>query len=93
VALTAGARIDVSGDTGGGSALIGGSFRGQDRSMRHAQVTYVGLDASLAADATRAGHGGLRAPMAGSQREAGRRAGMEESSRLRGRRCTPVASR
>ncbi len=52
-----GARIDVSGDAGGGTALIGGNYQGQGPE-RNATVTAVGADASIHADAVTRGDGG-----------------------------------
>ncbi|MES2015829.1 MAG: YDG domain-containing protein [Pseudomonadota bacterium] len=57
VALNAGARIDVSGVSGGGQALVGGNFHGAG-SERNASMTYVDQNASINADATGAGNGG-----------------------------------
>jgi filamentous hemagglutinin family protein len=57
VGLFAGARVDASGDAGGGTVLVGGSRRGQGPE-RNAQATYVDAKASIAADATTKGDGG-----------------------------------
>jgi filamentous hemagglutinin family protein len=56
VAVADGARIDVSGDAGGGTALIGGNFHGQASEV-HAQNTTVGK-AVITVDATTRGNGG-----------------------------------
>ena len=48
--------IDVSGDSGGGEALIGGAFRGQGP-QENAQTTSVGT-ATISADAVAGGDGG-----------------------------------
>ncbi len=56
IAVTDGARIDVSGDAGGGTALIGGNFQGKG-SEQHAQTTTIGK-ASIKADAISRGNGG-----------------------------------
>ncbi len=53
----AAARIDASGDAGGGSVLVGGDVRGRGE-LPHASETFVAADASLAADAVREGDGG-----------------------------------
>jgi len=50
--------IDVSGANGGGQALIGGDFQGNNSSIRNASRTYVGRDAVLVADALQTGDGG-----------------------------------
>jgi filamentous hemagglutinin family protein len=50
-------QIDVSGAGGGGSALIGGDYRGQGDTSTAAR-TSVGPDASIRADATETGDGG-----------------------------------
>jgi filamentous hemagglutinin family protein len=51
------AAIDVSGDAGGGSALIGGNYQGQG-SLPNALATYVGRDVTINADAINSGNGG-----------------------------------
>ena len=58
VGLFGDARVDVSGDTGGGTALIGGDFQGSNPDVLNAQRTYVGPDASISADARVQGDGG-----------------------------------
>ena len=57
VTLAPGARIDVSGDSGGGTALIGGNFRGKGP-QRNAQATTVAAGAAIHADAITRGDGG-----------------------------------
>ncbi|HTY66930.1 MAG TPA: filamentous hemagglutinin N-terminal domain-containing protein, partial [Alphaproteobacteria bacterium] len=57
VALNAGASINVSGDAGGGTALIGGNFHGAGPEP-NAQTTYVDAAAAVAADAVTYGNGG-----------------------------------
>lgn len=52
------AKIDVSGESGGGTILIGGNFQGKDPSVENAQTTYVGKDVSLLARAYEEGDGG-----------------------------------
>jgi filamentous hemagglutinin family protein len=51
------AVINVSGEAGGGTALIGGNYRGQG-TLPNAQATYIGRDVTINADAVNAGHGG-----------------------------------
>jgi filamentous hemagglutinin family protein len=51
------ARIDVSGDTGGGEVLIGGDYKGQGE-VRNASRTYVAPGARIQADASTEGDGG-----------------------------------
>ncbi|NJL19323.1 MAG: filamentous hemagglutinin N-terminal domain-containing protein [Bdellovibrionaceae bacterium] len=59
VALTDAAVVDVSGDAGGGEALIGGSFQGKtDPEVQNASRTYVGADVEIKADAITSGDGG-----------------------------------
>jgi filamentous hemagglutinin family protein len=50
-------KIDVSGDTGGGTALIGGDLHGGG-SLRNAAATTIAPGASIAADAGTRGNGG-----------------------------------
>ncbi|MDZ7685024.1 MAG: hypothetical protein U5O39_08470 [Gammaproteobacteria bacterium] len=57
VALIDEARIDVSGETGGGEALIGGNYQGKGPEQ-NALYTYVGEDATINADAVESGDGG-----------------------------------
>jgi filamentous hemagglutinin family protein len=52
------AAINVSGDVGGGSALIGGNYQGQGP-LPNSLATYVGRDVTINADATGTGNGGL----------------------------------
>jgi filamentous hemagglutinin family protein len=56
VAVIDGARIDVSGNAGGGTALIGGNFHGAGPEQ-NAQNTSIGK-ASIKADANSSGNGG-----------------------------------
>jgi len=51
-------KIDVSGDAGGGTALVGGDFQGKNVAIRNASMTYVGKDASIDASALGNGDGG-----------------------------------
>ena len=56
--LIGGAAIDVSGESGGGTVLLGGDFQGTNPDIRNAYRTYVGPDTSVAADAVTSGDGG-----------------------------------
>src|SRR4051794_16167562 len=57
VRLLDGARIDASGDAGGGTVLIGGNFHGAGSEQNAAQ-TIVAKGASISADALTSGNGG-----------------------------------
>ena len=57
VALTGKAKIDVSGNKGGGTALVGGNALGKGPE-RNAQTTKVEKDATIVADARTKGDGG-----------------------------------
>jgi trimeric autotransporter adhesin len=57
VALASGATIDVSGNAGGGTALIGGAAHGAGP-QQNASVTLVAGGASITADALSSGNGG-----------------------------------
>ena len=58
VALENKAIVDVSGPSGGGTALIGGDYQGKNTAIQNATRTFVGSDAVIKADATRSGDGG-----------------------------------
>ena len=58
VGLLDGARVDASGDAGGGTVLVGGDYRGHNPAIRNAQFTYFGPDAGIKADAINSGDGG-----------------------------------
>jgi len=58
VALTGDARIDASGQTGGGTVLVGGDYQGKNAAVQNAEQTVVGSDASIKADAIERGDGG-----------------------------------
>ena len=58
VAVIAAARVDASGETGGGEILIGGDLRGENAEIRNAARTVVGADARLLAGAGSDGDGG-----------------------------------
>lgn len=60
VTLVQGTRIDVSGDAGGGTALVGGNFHGQGTEQRAAH-TAVAAGAVISADAVTSGSGGQAA--------------------------------
>jgi len=57
VSLTSTAKLDVSGDQGGGTALIGGAYQG-DSSEKSASATTVETGATITADAITNGDGG-----------------------------------
>ena len=56
--LLGNARVDVSGETGGGTILVGGDFRGGNAAVQNAEVTWFGREASLDASARGSGDGG-----------------------------------
>jgi len=58
VGLFDAAKVDVSGDAGGGTALIGGDFQGANAAVKNASATYVSADANVNADAINSGDGG-----------------------------------
>ena len=58
VALTSNAAVDVSGQTGGGTVLIGGDAHGSNPEIQNAALTYVGPTAQIKADALQSGDGG-----------------------------------
>ena len=58
VVLSGPATLNASGDTGGGSVLVGGDWQGSNPSVRNAQVSWVGNGVSLLADALLQGDGG-----------------------------------
>ena len=58
VGLFGNAVVDVSGQTGGGTALIGGDYQGKNPDIQNAARTYIGLDAQIRADALSTGDGG-----------------------------------
>ncbi|AYQ27439.1 MULTISPECIES: filamentous hemagglutinin N-terminal domain-containing protein [unclassified Polaromonas] len=57
VGLFAGARVDASGDAGGGTVLVGGNWQGSGSEQR-ANATFIDADARIKADAVTAGNGG-----------------------------------
>jgi filamentous hemagglutinin family protein len=58
VALTDNARVNASGQQGGGSVLIGGDYQGANASVQNAAQTYVGKDVVVSVDAADNGDGG-----------------------------------
>ncbi len=58
VALFKGARLDASGDVGGGTALVGGDYQGKNTNVYNARTTYVDKVASINVDAKTSGDGG-----------------------------------
>lgn len=58
VGLLDNATVDVSGATGGGTALVGGDYQGKNPDIRNAKATYVGKDTVITADALFKGDGG-----------------------------------
>src|SRR5580658_3948129 len=58
ITLASSSAINVSGPSGGGTALIGGASRGADSSVPDAQTTTVQQGATINADATIRGNGG-----------------------------------
>jgi filamentous hemagglutinin family protein len=58
VGLLGAANIDVSGQRGGGTALIGGDYQGGNPDIRNAFRTYVSADAGIKANAVEQGNGG-----------------------------------
>ena len=58
VALNRGSLVDVSGDTGGGEALIGGDYQGNNLMIQNAAMTYVDKEALINTSATTLGNGG-----------------------------------
>ena len=55
VGLFAGAKIDASGASGGGTVKVGGGRQGKDATVRNASATY--MDAAVAIDASALGNG------------------------------------
>ena len=58
VGLIGNASIDVSGESGGGTVLVGGDFQGNNPAVKNAYRTYVGPETTIAADAVTSGDGG-----------------------------------
>ena len=57
VALNNTSNVDVSGERGGGTVLVGGDYKGQGE-VRNATTTYVGPEATIDASAQTEGDGG-----------------------------------
>lgn len=58
VGVFTGAELDASGETGGGVILVGGDFRGENPDVQNAEVTWVGTETVLRANALADGDGG-----------------------------------
>jgi filamentous hemagglutinin family protein len=58
VGVMGNATIDASGDTGGGTVLVGGDFQGKNPAIQNAYRTVLGPDATIKADAGTNGDGG-----------------------------------
>ncbi len=58
VGLFGEAVVDVSGDAGGGTVLIGGDYQGKNPAIQNAQAAFVSPDAQIKADALTLGNGG-----------------------------------
>ncbi len=58
VAVTDEAGIDVSGNDGGGTVLLGGDTQGRNPDVRNASIAYFGPRALIKADASVSGNGG-----------------------------------
>ncbi|MEO2012844.1 MAG: hypothetical protein ABGZ53_00580 [Fuerstiella sp.] len=52
------ARIDASGDAGGGIVLVGGDYQGTNPDIRNTDVTFLAAEATIMADAIATGDGG-----------------------------------
>ena len=59
VGLLDGALVDASGAAGGGAVRVGGGLQGRDAAYRNAEAVYMAPGATIAADATVNGDGGL----------------------------------
>ncbi|HYH43359.1 MAG TPA: filamentous hemagglutinin N-terminal domain-containing protein, partial [Burkholderiales bacterium] len=58
VGLLDGARVSATGETGGGTILVGGDYQGRNPGVQNAWRTFVGRDVLLSADAVGQGNGG-----------------------------------
>ncbi|GDY09999.1 hypothetical protein LBMAG52_34850 [Planctomycetia bacterium] len=58
IGLFGDARVDASGDSGGGEVLIGGDSHGDNAAIHHAAQVFVGRDVELSVDAIQHGDGG-----------------------------------
>ncbi len=50
--------IDASGETGGGTVLVGGDYQGKNPEVQNSQQSYIGSDGVIRADARDTGNGG-----------------------------------
>ncbi|MDJ0625936.1 MAG: filamentous hemagglutinin N-terminal domain-containing protein [Candidatus Caenarcaniphilales bacterium] len=51
-------KIKASGKTGGGEILLGGDYKGENYEIHNSELTYVGENVSIEADAIESGNGG-----------------------------------
>ena len=58
VGLAGGAKVDASGQLGGGTVLIGGDYQGKNPDLQNASRTYVDREAEIKADAIQNSDGG-----------------------------------
>lgn len=58
VALFNGAKLDASGNVGGGTVLVGGDYQGKNALVYNSRTTYVDKDVSINVDAKNNGNGG-----------------------------------
>ncbi|MBI3938634.1 MAG: filamentous hemagglutinin N-terminal domain-containing protein, partial [Betaproteobacteria bacterium] len=58
VGLIDNARVDASGETGGGTVLVGGDYQGKNPDVQNASRTYVSADSTINANAIESGNGG-----------------------------------
>jgi hypothetical protein len=58
VGLVGDARVDASGEKGGGTVLVGGDYQGSNPDVQNSQRTYVGKDAVINVDAVKDVDGG-----------------------------------
>jgi len=58
VALLENASIDASGDSGGGTVLVGGDYQGNNTAIQNAEMVYVNENSSINANANVNGDGG-----------------------------------
>jgi filamentous hemagglutinin family protein len=58
VGLLGNAVVDASGQSGGGTVLVGGDFQGANSAVQNATRTSIGSDATITADALDSGNGG-----------------------------------
>lgn len=59
IAVGSEAKVDVSGQTGGGTVVIGGGFQGRDANVRNAENLTVAQGSVIVADAVEGGSGGV----------------------------------